>query len=137
MVMPCCCRHFWNAVRLAVVLALADAGVVLDVVLLVVLELLPQAAITTVVASVVRPSITRRARRGVFRTFMSVSFLEVSDQPAVPVLVEVAPAAGARGASAGVAHRGGGDRAAGALDALDHDLVAGPYRCLGDGLASW
>lgn len=91
--MPCCCRHFWNAVRLAVVLALADAGVVLDVVLLVVLELLPQAAITTVVASVVRPNITRRARRGVFRTFMSVFPFWKADQPAVPVLVEVAPAA--------------------------------------------
>jgi hypothetical protein len=60
-VTPCCFRHFANAVRLAVVVALADAAEVVD---MVVVELLPQAAITTLVASAVRPSITRRARRG-------------------------------------------------------------------------
>jgi hypothetical protein len=61
-VTPCCFRHFANAVRLAVVVALADAAVVVDVV--VVLELLPQAAIATLVASAARQSITRRPRWG-------------------------------------------------------------------------
>ncbi len=76
--MPCCCRHFWNAVRLAVALAPA-AGVEVDVVLLVVvLELAPHAAITTLVASIARPSIARLARPGVvFRTFMSGVFLSL------------------------------------------------------------
>jgi hypothetical protein len=95
MVMPCCWRHFWNAVRLALVLAPAAAGVEVDVVLLVVvLELAPQAAIATLVAIVARPSIARRARRGVvFRGFMSGGFLSRgADQPAVPALVEVEPA---------------------------------------------
>jgi hypothetical protein len=72
-VTPCCCRHFANAVRLAVVLALADAAVGVDVVVLVLVlvELLPHAAMSRLVASVVRPSVTRRARRWVgLRTVM-------------------------------------------------------------------
>jgi hypothetical protein len=51
---------------LAVVVALADAAVVVDVV--VVLELVPQAAIATLVASAVRPSITRCAGLGLVLT---------------------------------------------------------------------
>jgi hypothetical protein len=59
------------AVRLVLVLPLADAdaAVVFDVVVLVLVlvlvELLPHAAISRLVASVAKPSITRRARRGV------------------------------------------------------------------------
>jgi len=62
-------------VRFAPVPALADAAAVVDVAVLapvLVVELLPQAAMTRVVASVVTPSISRRALRGVvLRTVMS------------------------------------------------------------------
>lgn len=52
-VTPCSCMHFTNAVRLAL-----D---VVDVVVLVVdEELLPHAAMSTVMASAVNPRITRR-----------------------------------------------------------------------------
>jgi hypothetical protein len=62
-------------VRFALVPALADAAAVVDVAVLalvLVVELLPQAAITRVVASVEMPSSSRRALRGVvLRTVMS------------------------------------------------------------------
>jgi hypothetical protein len=65
-VRPCACRHFTNAARPALALPLADAAAVVDVVVwvMVLVELLPHAAISRLVLSAVRPSITRRARPG-------------------------------------------------------------------------
>jgi hypothetical protein len=76
MVKPCCSKHFWNAARSLVLLPFAEAAAEEDVVVLLVVALLPvplpQAAITTLVASAATPSITRRARRGVgLRRFIS------------------------------------------------------------------
>jgi hypothetical protein len=68
MVKPCCSRHFWNAVRSVVLLPCAETAAAEEVVVLLVVVLLPvllpQAAITKLVASAATPSITRRARRG-------------------------------------------------------------------------
>lgn len=89
-VTPCCCRHFTNAVRLVLVLPLADAAAVVDVDVWVVelLELLPHAAITRLVVTAARPRVARRARRWVvLRMVMSCVLCGGVGQPAAVVLV--------------------------------------------------